>query len=118
MEEPEYYLWSAEINILEKYSDEIALRAFGHTTEQSLSLCKNPNASKKDDPKQDQEQYNKEQFPRTQDLEKEKWGDQRVGRHNGGVNGEEGLDGNCSVGFASLVELGAGSLRKVRQDVV
>lgn len=85
-----------------------------------MSLCKDPNASKKDDPKKDQDQgqYNKDQFPQPKDLEKEKWGDQRVGRHNGGVNGEEGLDGHCSVGCASLVELGAGSLRKVSPPTI
>ncbi|CEH17507.1 hypothetical protein CBOM_03925 [Ceraceosorus bombacis] len=43
---------------------------------------------------------------------KEKWGDAQVGKHNGGVNAEEGLDGDSAVGPASLIELGAGSLRK------
>jgi hypothetical protein len=115
VEEPEYYLWSAEINILRKYSQEIALRIFGHSTRESAQLCKDVVVKSKDD--EQEEEQNREQFngayPHNSDREKEKWGDQRVGRHNGGVNAEEGLDGDCAVGCASLVELGAGSLRKV-----
>jgi hypothetical protein len=119
VEEPEYYLWSAEINILQKYSHEIALRAFGHSTQHSLSPFQQPIASKKEDyNKQEEQQHlnNGGSFPRNADLEKEKWGDQRVGKHNGGVNGEAGLDGDRSIKCASLVELGAGSLRKVRSS--
>lgn len=46
---------------------------------------------------------------------KEKWGDFTVGRHNGGVNSEHGLDytgGSSPASGAAVVELGAGSLRK------
>ena len=43
---------------------------------------------------------------------KQRWGDSVVGRFNGGVNAEEGLDGDRAVGAGSLVELGAGSLKK------
>jgi hypothetical protein len=116
VEEPEYYLWSAEINILQKYSHEIALRAFGHSTEQSSKLCQHPIISKKDEKehKHQKQHHNNGAHLRNTDLEKEKWGDQKVGRHNGGVNGEAGLDGDRSIKYASLVELGAGSLRKVK----
>jgi uncharacterized SAM-dependent methyltransferase/formylglycine-generating enzyme required for sulfatase activity len=62
--------------------------------------------------KEEQQHQSNGSYPRNTDREKEKWGDQRVGRYNGGVNAEEGLDGDRAVGSYSLVELGAGSLRK------
>ena len=124
VEEPEYYLWSAELEILSTYAPEIALRAFGHATSGTSKLCSRYTqpkglAAAASQPLQDEPQYEQERngrkngYPLPLDRAKEKWGDQRVGKHNGGVNGEEGLDGKRTVGCASLVELGAGSLRKV-----
>jgi hypothetical protein len=113
VEEPEYYLWRAEINILQKHSHEIAPRIFGHTTNASAKHCKASLKSREEHREdQKQEEYEKN-YPESADAIKEKWGDQKVGKHNGGVNAEEGLDGDRAVGCASLVELGAGSLRKV-----
>ncbi|MCO5590102.1 hypothetical protein L7F22_044071 [Adiantum nelumboides] len=110
VEAPEYYLWNAESDILSRYADEIVHRAFGLNTP--------PPPRKEDDQKeekQDQSHQN-ESFPHHSNGgkgdAKEKWGDDRVGIHNGGVNGEEGMDGKRAVGAASMVELGAGSLRK------
>ncbi|UZJ57003.1 hypothetical protein CBS101457_006323 [Exobasidium rhododendri] len=112
VEEPEYYLWRAEINILQKYAHEIAPRIFGHCTGDSSKLCKNFIKSKEETHEDRKQDHYEEMYPKSLDLLKEKWGDQRVGKHNGGVNAEEGLDGDRAVGCASLVELGAGSLRK------
>jgi hypothetical protein len=36
-----------------------------------------------------------------------RWGDAALGKHNGGVNGEEGLGGGWERGY-NVVELGAG----------
>jgi tRNA-specific adenosine deaminase 2 len=102
VEAPEYYLWNAEIDILTRHAKEIAQRAFGHKTYK--------------EEQKDEQPYRKQQndFPPKNQLDatKERWGDEQVGIHNGGVNAEEGLDGDHAIGAASLVELGAGSLRK------
>lgn len=113
VEAPEYYLWNAEIDILKKYSSEIALRMFGYPTDASATI----NGSKGDETGDKEEKESpSHKIPwasQPKDRNNEKWGDDRVGFHNGGVNAEEGLDHKLqSVGPASLVELGAGSLRK------
>ncbi|GAC96727.1 hypothetical protein PHSY_004311 [Pseudozyma hubeiensis SY62] len=112
---PEYYLYNAELQILKDHGPEIALRIFGHPTtaaeEQSNGAAALPN----DKPRKHQEAPKQNSLPPQRGeaaSTKERWGDNGVGRHNGGVNAEEGLDGDRAVGAGSLVELGAGSLKK------
>lgn len=121
---PEYYLFQAELSILKQYGSEIALRIFGHPTPASFALTSTPEKIKQ---QQRQNYVPLEEPPHQKNGNdggkgrqevptiKEKWGDQNVGKHNNGVNGEEGMD-NSSVSsttsLCSLVELGAGSLRK------
>lgn len=128
-EVPEYYLFNAELDILKTYGTEIALRIFGHTTPQSAHFAGSyKDAMRTPKPNFDDEGHGPDGAPETVHEDgvpnggggglehsvkrKEKWGDQQVGRFNGGVNAEEGMDGDRAVGCASLVELGAGSLRK------
>ncbi len=112
---PEYYLYNAELQILKDYGPEIALRIFGHSTATTKSLSANT-ASHHDGPHHQQKEAPKQDgLPPQRDTAastKERWGDSDVGRFNGGVNAEEGLDGDRAVGAGSLVELGAGSLKK------
>lgn len=113
---------------MKKYGSEIALRIFGHPTSASLSLTSTPEKIKnqnnrqnyvplkEEDAKQQNGNGNGSQKSREEKPPKnQKWGDDDVGRHNNGVNGEEGMDNNSISSNASpcsLVELGAGSLRK------
>ncbi|PWN31134.1 DUF323-domain-containing protein [Jaminaea rosea] len=126
VEVPEYYLWKAEKTILEKHGREIALRLFGHQTEETLQMLREA-LSEQDFEREDKKkhEHNKDDkdvpvfdglhFEEYRTL-KEKWGDFTVGRHNGGVNSEHGLDdcgsGGSPAAGAAVVELGAGSLRK------
>ncbi|SPO19840.1 related to TAD2 - tRNA-specific adenosine deaminase 2 [Ustilago trichophora] len=112
---PEYYLYNAELQILKDYGPEIALRIFGHSTtatEKTLGVVSGHQQA----PQYNQNEAEKEDhLPPQRDAgvsTKERWGDSDVGRFNGGVNAEEGLDGDRAVGAGSLVELGAGSLKK------
>lgn len=139
---PEYYLWNAETSILREYGDEIALRIFGHQTPATQQLLRNALGEEQYQRQQHRKQHfhrnhrrqknedDDEQHRRRRQQEepvfdglrqedfnaakKEKWGDVKVGRFNGGVNSEHGFDGDSSSTHASdaLVELGAGSLRK------
>ncbi|KAJ1030831.1 hypothetical protein NDA18_002061 [Ustilago nuda] len=112
---PEYYLYNAELQILKDYAPEIALRIFGHPTSAS-EHSSTTSAAQTEVPKLHQDQVpNQDTLPPQRDAsasKKEKWGDSKVGRFNGGVNAEEGLDGDRAIGAGSLVELGAGSLKK------
>ncbi|CAO1621803.1 unnamed protein product [Parajaminaea phylloscopi] len=125
VEVPEYYLWNAEKSILETHGKEIAFRLFGHQTEATEKLLQRT-VGEEEARKQQRKHHKKDR----QDKEapvfdglnheeyttaNEKWGDFRVGKHNGGVNSEHGLDdggGSESASSAAVVELGAGSLRK------
>ncbi|PWZ01904.1 hypothetical protein BCV70DRAFT_53228 [Testicularia cyperi] len=117
---PEYYLFNAELQILKDYGPEIALRIFGHTTPASRKLTSSTSQHNRtpqrdhehDHRDEDEQQAPKHDGPASSDTMKEKWGDADVGKYNGGVNAEEGLDGDRAVGAGSLVELGAGSLKK------
>ncbi|PWN49665.1 hypothetical protein IE53DRAFT_317214 [Violaceomyces palustris] len=117
---PEYYLFNAELEILKQYGSEIALRIFGHQTQPTSSLvgsCDSEIHRKNRIPFDDQghapdgSPHIKREDPKGK-VVKEKWGDDRVGKHNGGVNAEEGMDAVRCTSVGSLVELGAGSLRK------
>lgn len=126
VEAPEYYLWNAEIDILKRHASEIALRMFGHQTyAEGRTTASLGNGSKQQQQQQQKEEKQEQQQdgpkkipphqipPSAKDASRERWGDNRVGLHNGGVNAEEGLDSKVPAkGPASLVELGAGSLRK------
>ncbi|EST09822.1 Histidine-specific methyltransferase, SAM-dependent [Kalmanozyma brasiliensis GHG001] len=112
---PEYYLYNAELQILKDHGPEIALRIFGHSTATTNDLSataaahlEGPHREQKEAPKHDNLPPQRDTAAST----KERWGDSDVGRFNGGVNAEEGLDGERAVGAGSLVELGAGSLKK------
>lgn len=141
---PEYYLWDAETSILREYGDEIVLRIFGHqtrATQDMLSEALSPEDYQRQQRKQrlhrnhgrkqqqrngndddDNSRHEHQEEPVFDGLQqedfdlakKEKWGDAKVGRFNGGVNSEHGFDGDSSSNSSpdALVELGAGSLRK------
>lgn len=123
---PEYYLWNAETSILEEHGEEIALRLFGHQTPETLELLRNARGEegfKREQRKQHRKDQGDKDAPVFDGLDLssyqifgEKWGDFRVGRHNGGVNSEHGLNDTDGGGNApaldSVIELGAGSLRK------
>ncbi|CAO1621707.1 unnamed protein product [Sympodiomycopsis kandeliae] len=132
---PEYYLWNAETSILKEYGDEIALRIFGHHTPATKQLLQEALSQEQYQQHQRKEQLHRNHRKHDQDggggggeapvfdglrheqfqLAKEKWGDVKVGRFNGGVNSEHGFDGDKAANHANqdaLVELGAGSLRK------
>jgi len=104
-EAPEYYLYQAELNLLKTHSHEIASQ-MGFPTLPS---------AQHDDQDQGQERQHEQEQERMRRIEKtgetdtgEKWGDDKVGRWNGGVNGEEGLDGEKKGKGWDIVELGAG----------
>ncbi|KAI3478908.1 hypothetical protein L1887_59092 [Cichorium endivia] len=112
---PEYYLYNAELQILKDHGPEIALRMFGHPTTSSGTIKHTTLKSGQEPPRDQQDSEREDPLPPQRDAStsgKEKWGDSQVGRFNGGVNAEEGLDGDRAVGAGSLVELGAGSLKK------
>ncbi|WVR04710.1 hypothetical protein IAU60_001721 [Kwoniella sp. DSM 27419] len=94
----EYYLFQDELNLLKEHGDEIA-RSMGF-----------PGMRQR-------RQSDEDLFEEDRDSQPEKpwkparWGDQAVGKYNGGVNGEEGLGGGAQRGY-DVVELGAGALRK------
>ncbi|TKY90429.1 hypothetical protein EX895_000427 [Sporisorium graminicola] len=112
---PEYYLYNAELQILKDHGPEIALRIFGHSTATVENLS-GASVAHRDGPYREQQEARKDDtLPPQRDATasaKQRWGDSVVGRFNGGVNAEEGLDGDRAVGAGSLVELGAGSLKK------
>lgn len=125
VEVPEYYLWQAEKSILEEYGEEIALRMFGHQTPATLGLLREAlgdDEFERIQRKKHKKQRDDKEAPvfdglRHDDYQsaKQKWGDFHVGKHNGGVNSEHGLDdadGDRGNASSALVELGAGSLRK------
>lgn len=114
---PEYYLYNAELQILQDFGPEIALRIFGHPTNTASGRSSVTAAGQQRAPHFDHEEAQNDETlpPPVRDAlapTKERWGDGKVGRFNGGVNAEEGLDGERAVGAGSLVELGAGSLKK------
>lgn len=112
---PEYYLYNAELQILKDHGPEIALRMFGHPTTSSGTIKHTTLKSGQEPPRDQQGSEREDPLPPQRNAStsgKEKWGDSQVGRFNGGVNAEEGLDGDRAVGAGSLVELGAGSLKK------
>ncbi|ODN79544.1 hypothetical protein L202_03501 [Cryptococcus amylolentus CBS 6039] len=91
---PEYYLFNDELNLLKDHGKEIARymgfqggkEEHGH---QETGYQSGPESNWKPG----------------------RWGDAAVGKHNVGVNGEEGLGGGWKPGW-DVVELGAGALRK------
>lgn len=128
-EAPEYYLYQAELNLLKTHGKEIAeLMGFpsvssvddhqersNHTITaegkpQQVYKSSN-NDNNEDDNESDDDEWN--DYPenrRIGDEVNEKWGDQKVGKWNEGVNGEEGLAGErgkLNNGW-DIVELGAG----------
>ncbi|KAN0066219.1 hypothetical protein ACQY0O_000313 [Thecaphora frezii] len=112
---PEYYLFNAELEILREFGPEIARRIFGYPAPAAIDATQLGQPKRSHQERKQQHQRNGDRPPLTagpDDCEKEKWGDHSVGKFNGGVNAEEGLDGDRAIGAGSLVELGAGSLRK------
>ncbi|EPQ32309.1 uncharacterized protein PFL1_00505 [Pseudozyma flocculosa PF-1] len=111
---PEYYLYNAELEVLREFGPEIARRIFGyHTLPASRPIPESPKKDERqEEPRKDDGGGRTPSNAGLANGHKEKWGDQSVGKFNGGVNAEEGLDGDRAVGAGSLVELGAGSLRK------
>ncbi|WVQ75901.1 hypothetical protein IAR50_005536 [Cryptococcus sp. DSM 104548] len=91
---PEYYLFNDELNLLKDHGKEIA-RYMGFQ------------GGKKE---QHGQQDTYQSGPET-NWKPGRWGDAAVGKHNVGVNGEEGLGGGWKPGW-DVVELGAGALRK------
>lgn len=118
---PEYYLYSAELNLLKKHSAEIVDVLF-------------PSTSTDDDVHSDggggEGGGSKTRRPAVPRWRVGEWGSGAVGKYNRGVNGEEGVDqasralgrregaSGCSTAEGALegvvLELGAGSLSKTR----
>lgn len=112
-EAKEYYPFQAELEIFKRHGLEIA-HAMGFPKRRG---------------EEEDEQEKREKSPRAAasgaNAGEEKWGDANVGRHNEGVNGEEGAvrgegpvrpatsrSGQRAPRAWDVVELGAGSLRK------
>jgi hypothetical protein len=130
-EAPEYYLYQAELQLLKTHSREIATQmGFPSPSSPSPTSPRSAQGSQSHQtppppPRQDdqppQHDSHSPRVGREDDGETdEKWGDVKVGRWNGGVNAEEGLDGerenkNQKESTAKwkregwdIVELGAG----------
>jgi hypothetical protein len=93
-EAPEYYLYQAELQLLKTHSREIAAQMgfpspSSHTSQPTHQTPPPPPRQDDQPPQNDSPRIDREDDGETD----EKWGDVKVGRWNGGVNGEEGLDG-------------------------
>lgn len=88
--------------------------------EASVSPSRSTNSASEDDGKSnDDENEEDHDIPsdsgygdREERAKKERWGDGAVGKNNFGVNGNLGLEDNQSRCSGSVIELGAGSLKK------
>lgn len=87
-EAPEYYLYQAELQLLKTHSHEIAAQ-MGFPSPSPHTPHQTPPPKEDPQPQNDSPRVGREDDGETD----EKWGDVKVGRWNGGVNAEEGLDG-------------------------
>lgn len=103
-EAPEYYLYQAELQLLKTHSREIAAQMGFPSPSPSSPSPRSPQGPQGPQshqtpppPREDPPPQNDSHSPRVDREDDgetdEKWGDVKVGRWNGGVNAEEGLDG-------------------------
>lgn len=94
-EAPEYYLYQAELQLLKTHSREIATQMGFPSPSPSPHTSQPPHQTPPPPPKEDPQPQNDSPRVDREDSGEtdEKWGDVKVGRWNGGVNAEEGLDG-------------------------
>jgi tRNA-specific adenosine deaminase 2 len=120
---PEYYLYPAELGLLKRFSREVVEILFPSKPEPASSSA----GAQRDG---DQAEQDGGKAPRRMPVPRWRvgdWGSDAVGRFNGGVNGEEGMDAagkargrregarQSGVPLEGVVlELGAGSLSKTR----
>lgn len=91
---PEYYLFQDELNLFKTHGAEIALAmGFPERKEEQQVPPKDETSAT--------------QGPRDIKWKAGRWGDEKVGKWNGGVNAEEGLGDGVERGW-DVVELGAG----------
>lgn len=120
---PSYYLYPAELALLKEHSASIVAHLFPP---------RDPAASRDDDREPTPDQQDRPpphlRRPPVERWRVAAWGDDVVGRHNGGVNSEQGLGGRDGRGRKQesfvregggdcegiVLELGAGSLSKTR----
>ncbi|KAJ9122437.1 hypothetical protein QFC22_001862 [Naganishia vaughanmartiniae] len=127
---PEYYLFGAELGLFKEHGTEIA-RAMGFPKPRTSNQEKRENGNGYSEKEENDDQAYGHTRSEEETL-KERWGDEKVGKWNQGVNGQNGFSlnvqdsANGTVRFDDLteedkkkvergwdiVELGAGSLRK------
>jgi hypothetical protein len=106
-EAPEYYLYQAELSLLKTYGPAITA-SMGFP---SIPFSQTSQQNEQEVPQLDHqaEREHQRHLKKEAGVEGQKWGDETVGKWNGGVNGEEGLDGEKKAGNGwDVVELGAG----------
>lgn len=88
---PEYYLFGAELGLFKEHGAEIA-RAMGFPSSQAIKQAKQENGNGHSHEDQNDEQAH--DHARADETVKERWGDEKVGKWNHGVNGQNGFQLN------------------------
>jgi hypothetical protein len=117
---PEYYLFGAELGLFKEHGAEIA-RAMGFPHPQP---AKQENGDGNGHSEEDQSEDQLHGYARSEETVKERWGDEKVGKWNQGVNGQNGFQLNvqdsATGGGVRFDDLSEEDKKKVEQgwDIV